>query len=69
MSAPALTDLNIGAVVLVGDHNWRKGPRLHVLCARLFGRTARFEHLGLKVKIKWWREKPYLVHACEGEGA
>lgn len=58
-------DMTYGAKTLVGDHNWRKGPRLPALLAFLFGRRERFVHLGVRCTIAWWRGAPYLITITE----
>ena len=58
-------DLSVGSVVLVGDHNWRKGPLWPSLCAFVFGRRQRFTHLGLHCTVAWWRDQPYLIGIAE----
>jgi hypothetical protein len=54
-------DLSIGAVVLVGVYNWRKGPLWPSICALFAGKRQRFEHLGMRCTVAWWRDKPYLI--------
>ena len=51
----------IGTVVLVGDYNWRKGPFWPAVCATLFGKRQRFEHLGNRCTVAWWKDQPYLI--------
>ena len=58
-------DMVKGAKVMVGDENWRKGPVWPAFCAFLFGQRERFEHLGMRCTIAWWRDKPYLVSIRE----
>ena len=58
-------DLSVGSVVLVGDHNWRKGPLWPSLCAFVFGHRQRFTHLGLDCTVAWWRGHPYLIWIAE----
>lgn len=55
------SDAAYGVKVLVGDHNWRKGPVRAAVAAWLFGRRERFEHLGMHCTVAWWKGKPYLV--------
>lgn len=59
------SDLNIGAVVLVGDHNWRAAGFWLALDVLLFGRVERFEHLGMKCTVRWLNGKPYLTSLRE----
>ena len=59
------SDLACGAVVLVGDHNWRRGPRLPAALAFLFGKRQRFEHLGMRCLVAWRGGKPYLISIRE----
>ena len=54
-------DLSIGAKVLIGDHNWRRGPFWQSVWAFLFGKRERITHLGFLATIAWWQERPYLV--------
>lgn len=54
--------MEIGAIVLVGDHLWRKGPRLKAALAFVFGRRQRFEHLGKHCTVAWFCGNPYLIH-------
>lgn len=61
----AQCDLSVGTVVLVGDYNWRKGPRLTAMCAFLLGSRQRFEHLDMVCTVAWYREKPYLIRMRE----
>lgn len=61
LSAMPMSDASTGAVVLVGDYNWRKGPLWPSLCALVMGRRQRFTHLGKRCTVAWWREQPYLV--------
>ena len=56
-----MNDAAIGAVVLVGDHNWRKGPRLKALAAFCFGRRQRFTHLGKACVVVWFKDEPFLT--------
>ena len=56
-----MSDMALGAVVLVGDHNWRKGPTWPALAAFLLGRRQRFIHLGMKCTVAWHKGKPYLI--------
>jgi hypothetical protein len=65
LTALPSADLSIGSVVLVGDHNWRKGPLWPSLCALVFGRRQRFTHLGMRCTVAWWRDQPYLVRVDE----
>lgn len=58
-------DMAYGAKVLVGDYNWRDGPKLPSLAAFLFGRRERFEHLGMRCTIAWWKGEPYLIRMRE----
>ncbi len=62
-----MDDAAVGAIVLVGDHNWRKGPFWPALCALLFGRRERFVHLGLRCSVAWWRGQPFLVRVREAK--
>lgn len=59
------SDLAYGAVVLVGDHNWRRGPKLAAALAFLLGRRQRFEHLGMRCLVAWRKDKPYLISIRE----
>ena len=54
-------DLALGAIALVGDHNWRRGPKWRAALAFLFGRWQRHEHLGMRLLVSWWRGQPYLI--------
>lgn len=54
--------MDVGAVVLVGDHNWRKGPRLKAALAFVFGHRQRFEHLDKHCTVAWFCGTPYLIH-------
>ena len=54
-------DMNFGAVVLVGDFNWRKRSMRKSVAAWLFGRRDRFTHLGKACTVAWWRDEPYLI--------
>ncbi|TNF21861.1 MAG: hypothetical protein EP318_06205 [Rhodobacteraceae bacterium] len=58
-------DMSYGAKVLVGDDNWRYGPKLPALAAFLFGRRERFEHLGMRCTVAWYKGQPYLIHMRE----
>jgi len=60
-----MSDAAIGAVVLVGDYNWRKVPLGASLMALLFGKRQRFEHLGKRCTVAWWRSQPYLIRFGE----
>ncbi len=60
-----MDDAAIGSIVLVGDYNWRKGPVWPSLCALLLGRRQRFDHLGLRCTVAWWREQPFLIRVRE----
>ena len=59
------SDLAYGAVVLVGDHNWRRGPFWPAALAFLFDRRQRFEHLGMRCLVAWHKDKPYLISIRE----
>jgi len=59
-------DLAYGAVVLVGDHNWRRGPKLAAALAFLFGQRQRFEHLGMRCLVAWRKGEPYLISIRDG---
>lgn len=58
-------DMEIGAIVMVGDGNWRRGPKCRVVTAWLFGRRERIEHLGMVLQVIWWREEPFLRSISE----
>lgn len=59
--------MQINAILLVGDHNWRKGPFWPAAFAWLFGRRETIRtHLGDTARVSWWREKPYLVRLRRG---
>ncbi len=58
-------DMALGAVVLVGDHNWRKGPMWRALAAFLLGRRQRFVHLGMKCTVAWYKDQPFLINLRE----
>lgn len=60
-----MSELALGSVVLIGDLNWRKGPVRHAIAAFLFGRRDRFDHLGMRCTVAWWRNQPYLVRFRE----
>ena len=64
-----MSDMALGAVVLVGDHNWRKGPKWSALAAFLLGRRQRFTHLGMKCTVAWYEDQPYLISICEDQEA
>lgn len=55
------SDLSVGAVVLVGDHNWRRGPRHLAALAFILGRRQRFEHLNARCTVAWYFGEPYLI--------
>ncbi len=61
-------DLAMGAITLVGDHNWRRGPKWKAACALLLGRWQRHEHLGMRLLVSWWRGQPYLIAIREAGG-
>lgn len=61
MSGPTPYDMACGAKVMVGDHNWRKGPFWPAIFAWAFGKRERFEHLGMRCTVSWWKGKPYLT--------
>jgi len=58
-------DLEIGAVVLVGDDAWRRAGWWTRLRAVAFGERQSFEHLGMRVSVSWWRGTPYLYRVRE----
>ncbi|WP_425099151.1 hypothetical protein [Tropicibacter sp. S64] len=50
------------AVLLVGDHNWRKGPKWKAALAWLFGERELFRtHKGDVAELSWWRGEPFLI--------
>ncbi|MCR9273229.1 MULTISPECIES: hypothetical protein [Mameliella] len=52
----------VNAILLVGDHHWRKGPKWRAALAWCLGRREVFvTHLGDAAKVRWWRGEPYLV--------
>ena len=63
----APNDLAMGAITLVGDHNWRRGPKWRAALAFVFGRWRRYEHLGMRLWVSWWRDQPYLIAIREAE--
>lgn len=60
-------DFETGTLTLVADHNWRKGPMFPAACAWLFGKRQRYEHLGLKCVVAWWKDTPYLIGLREAK--
>lgn len=58
-------DLQLGVVTLVGDWNWRRGPKWKAACALVLGRRQRYEHLGKRMVVSWWRGQPYLIRLGE----
>lgn len=65
MSVPTAHDMVCGSKVLVGDHNWRKGPFWPAMLAYLFGKRERFTHLGMRCTVAWHNGKPYLIDLRE----
>lgn len=52
----------VNAILLVGDHHWRKGPKWKAAFAWAFGKRERFgTHLGGQATVSWWRGEPYLI--------
>lgn len=62
---PTAHDMACAAKVLVGDDNWRNGPKLPAIAAFLFGARERFEHLDLRCTVAWHKGKPYLISVRE----
>jgi len=60
-----MSDMALGSVVLVGDHNWRKGPMWRALAAFLLGRRQRFVHLNMRCTVAWYKDQPYLINIRE----
>ncbi|WP_282094327.1 hypothetical protein [Epibacterium ulvae] len=60
-----MKDWETGYVVLIGDHNWRKGSIFKACMAYVFGRRDRFEHLGMRCTVAWYKGKPYLIGLTE----
>jgi hypothetical protein len=56
-----MMEMRRGIVIFAGDYNWRKGPKIMALRALLFGRTERFESLGMRATVKWFKGQPYLI--------
>ncbi|PKP71860.1 MAG: hypothetical protein CVT82_00380 [Alphaproteobacteria bacterium HGW-Alphaproteobacteria-4] len=54
-------DLEIGALVLVGNDAWCHASFATRACAWAFGQHQVFTHLGLKLRISIWRGRPYLL--------
>ena len=54
-------DAVLGAKVLVGNRNWKAAGLWTALRVILFGRIERFEHLGCRIILRWWRGEPYLT--------
>ena len=55
------------ALLLVGDHNWRRGPRWRAVAAWAFGSREVFRtHLGDVAELAWWRGNPYLIELETG---
>ncbi|PCH70269.1 MAG: hypothetical protein COC12_08420 [Rhodobacteraceae bacterium] len=60
-----MDDYAYGYAVMAGDDNWRKGPLWRSAMAFLFGRRHRFEHLGMRCTIAWWKDEPFLISMRE----
>lgn len=54
-------DAATGAITLVGNHNWKRAPLALRAVVLLFGRYERFDHLGKRMSVFWWRGQPYLA--------
>lgn len=54
-------DAAIGALVLVGDHNFKKAHWFTLAAAWLFGRHQTFTHLDCRGRVAFWRGQPYLL--------
>lgn len=62
MSAISDDHMRENTLLLVGDHNWRKGPKWKAALAWAFGKRDRFvTHLGDEAVVAWMWGKPYLV--------
>lgn len=59
------SDLAYGAKTLVGDHNWKEAGLMETIRVLIWGRLEVFEHLGMRITIRWWRGKPYLTSIRE----
>lgn len=58
-------DLSLGTMVLLAADYWRAAPWHKRLAVWALGRRERFEHLGTRLTIGWWRGRPYLVSIRE----
>lgn len=54
-------DMDIGMLVFVADAHFRAAPKRTIIAAWLLGRHQRFEHLGTRFRLAWWRDTPYLL--------
>lgn len=61
-------DLETGTLVLVANAQFRQARWHTVVAAWAFGRHERFEHLGTRFRIAWWRGTPYLLRVGEARG-
>lgn len=54
-------DAATGALVLVGDANFKSANWLTLAAAWLFGRHQVFTHLNCRGRVAFWRGQPYLL--------
>jgi hypothetical protein len=54
-------DLEIGTLVLAANEYWVRAALWTRACAWILGRHEHLEHLDLRLRIAWWRGKPYLL--------
>ena len=60
-------DASIGAITLVGNHNWKTAPHYRRFLAYLFGHHVRYVHLHKRLHVAWWLGQPYLVSIAEAD--
>ncbi|AUC54254.1 hypothetical protein CDO87_14190 [Sagittula sp. P11] len=62
------TDDQISAIVLVGDMNWRRGPKWRAALAWAFGRRELITTaLGDVLDVRWFQDEPFLLNITEIE--
>ena len=67
MTAPRTLDVDIGTFTLVANSFWQSAGWPHRICAVLFGQHQVYEHLGLRFRVSFWRQRPYLVTVREAK--
>lgn len=57
----ATSDYDLGMLTLCAHGVWKHARWLDRVRAALFGRHHVYEHLGMRLRVSFWHEQPYLI--------